>query len=229
MARLHFRYGAMGSSKTATALMTRFNYLEKGRSVWLIKPATDTRDGETVLKSRIGVSAIAETIERDDNIREKMIERTDELSVFGKGSKPQVIIVDECQFLTKEQVDQLRNIASYDNVPVLCFGLRTNFKSEMFEGSKRLFEVADNISELQSICRCGEKATVNARITKEGKIITEGDEIEIGGNDKYESLCWRCWRECVKHGYSVFSDDLYNIEVDESEDDRENIWNFSEE
>ena len=199
MAKLYFKYGAMASSKTANALMTRFNYEEKGNNVWLIKPDLDNRDDYTdesgarvtVVKSRIGLSAIADAITREENI----LERYNELI---KSSIIDVIICDECQFLTEEQVDQMKYIAEFCDTPVLCFGLRADFRTKLFEGSKRLFEIADSITEVKSVCKCGKKAIVNARIDSEGNIIVEGDQIEIGGNDKYESMCWGCWQTRIR-------------------------------
>lgn len=199
MAKLYFKYGAMASSKTANALMTRFNYEEKGNRVWLIKPDIDNRDDYTdengvrvtVVKSRIGLSAVADVVARDENV----LERFQRLTAV----KPiDVIICDECQFLTEAQVDQMKYIAEFCDTPVLCFGLRSDFLTKMFEGSKRLFEIADSINEIKSVCKCGKKAIVNARIDENGKVITRGNQIEIGGNDKYESMCWGCWQERIK-------------------------------
>ena len=199
MAKLYFKYGAMASSKTANALMTRFNYEEKGNRVWLIKPYIDDRDDYTdengvrvtVVKSRIGLSAVADVVARDENV----LERFQRLTAV----KPiDVIICDECQFLTEAQVDQMKYIAEFCDTPVLCFGLRSDFLTKMFEGSKRLFEIADSINEIKSVCKCGKKAIVNARIDENGKVITQGNQIEIGGNDKYESMCWGCWQERIK-------------------------------
>ncbi len=200
MSKLYFKFGAMASSKTANALMTRFNYEEKGNRVWLIKPDIDNRDDYidekgntvTVVKSRIGLSAVADVIPRDASIIE-MFEKTT------KDKKVDVIICDECQFLTEAQVDDMKYIAEFCDTPVLCFGLRSDFKTKLFEGSRRLFEIADSITEVKSVCTCGKKAIVNARINAEGEIITEGAQIEIGGNDKYESMCWGCWQLRIKN------------------------------
>lgn len=199
MSKLYFKYGAMASSKTANALMTRFNYEEKGNRVWLIKPDLDNRDDYTdengvhvtVVKSRIGLSAVADVIRRDENI-------LDRFHNIMASTPVDVIICDECQFLTEAQVDQMKYIAEFLNTPVLCFGLRSDFLTKMFEGSKRLFEIADSINEIKSVCKCGKKAIVNARIDENGKVITQGNQIEIGGNDKYESMCWGCWQERIK-------------------------------
>jgi thymidine kinase len=197
MAKLYFEFGAMSSSKTANALMTRFNYIEKGRNVWLIKPSTDNRSGESVVESRIGLTANADIIKPDDNIEELLAQKDNDLGVYGEKSKADVIIVDECQFLTEKQIDQLKNIASLQDITVMCFGLRTDFQSKLFAGSKRLMELADNIVEIKSICKCGEKAIINARINSDGKIITSGEQIEIGGNERYESMCWKCWQSKI--------------------------------
>ena len=195
MSKLYFKFGAMASSKTANALMTRFNYEEKGNRVWLIKPDIDNRDDYldengnrvTVVKSRIGLSAVADVIPHEANLLEMFEKTSSERAV-------DVIICDECQFLTGAQVDQMKYIAEFCNTPVLCFGLRSDFQTKLFEGSMRLFEIADSITEVKSVCKCGKKAIVNARVNENGKIVTEGAQIEIGGNDKYESMCWGCWQ-----------------------------------
>ena len=200
MSKLYFKFGAMASSKTANALMTRFNYEEKGNHVWLIKPDLDNRDDYTdengvrvtVVKSRIGLSAVADVVRRDEDIHTRFVALNEKQHI-------DVIICDECQFLTAAQVDQMKYIAEYCDTPVLCFGLRSDFLTQLFEGSKRLFEIADSITEIKSVCRCGKKAIVNARIA-DGRVVTVGDQIEIGGNDKYEGMCWGCWQNRIKEG-----------------------------
>lgn len=200
MSKLYFKFGAMASSKTANALMTRFNYEEKGNHVWLIKPDLDNRDDYTdengvrvtVVKSRIGLSAVADVVGRDEDIHARFVALNEKQHI-------DVIICDECQFLTAAQVDQMKYIAEYCDTPVLCFGLRSDFLTQLFEGSKRLFEIADSITEIKSVCRCGKKAIVNARIA-DGRVVTVGDQIEIGGNDKYEGMCWGCWQNRIKEG-----------------------------
>ena len=189
MAKLYFKYGAMGSSKTAQALTTRFNYEERGMKVWLIKPSTDNRDGTDIVKSRIGLYAPCSSIPQDMDI----------FAEFQNEHKDaDVIIADECQFFTEEQIDQLRYIVDACDIPVLCFGLRTDFLSHLFTGSRRLFEVADSISEIKTICSCGSKATVNARLDANMNIVTEGDQVMIGGNETYIAMCHRCWREKIR-------------------------------
>ncbi|MBQ8622030.1 MAG: thymidine kinase [Oscillospiraceae bacterium] len=185
MAKLYFKYGAMGSSKTAQALITKYNYEENDLSVWLIKPSADIRDGETILRSRIGLEATVTVIPPDMDVYD----------LFAKAwvGRCDVIIVDECQFLTEKQIDQLRAIVNDYNVPVMCFGLRTDFQTHLFPGSRRLMEVADTIQEIKTICDCGAKATVNARIDGNGHIITEGAQVVLGGNDSYIAMCHRCY------------------------------------
>ena len=185
MAKLYFKYGAMGSSKTAQALITKYNYEENDLSVWLLKPSADTRDGETILRSRIGLEAEVEIIPPE----------TDVLQLFRdtRLGKCDVIIVDECQFLTQPQIDQLRSIVDEHNIPVMCFGLRTDFQTKLFPGSLRLMEVADTIQEIKTICDCGAKATVNARIDSTGHIVTQGAQVVLGGNDSYIAMCHKCY------------------------------------
>ena len=208
MSKLFFKFGAMGSSKTAYALLTRFNYLEKNHSVWLIKPQTDTRDDYTdesgkivtVVKSRIGLEAPANVIKDNADITELFKTASADIVINDtvvKTQKIDVIICDECQFFTEDQIDQLKYIAENENVPVICFGLRSDFRTKLFPGSKRLFEIADSITEVKSICECGKKAIVNARFDGNGNIVTDGAQVEIGGNEKYKSMCWSCWQKLI--------------------------------
>ncbi len=185
MAKLYFKYGAMGSSKTAQALITKYNYEENGLNVWLIKPSADTRDGLHTLRSRIGLEAQVQIIPP----------QADVLAIFEREQKDtcNVIIVDECQFMTPTQIDQLRQIVNDYNIPVMCFGLRTDFQTKLFPGSLRLMEVADTIQEIKTICDCGSKATVNARIDSDGYIVTQGAQVFLGGNDAYIAMCHKCY------------------------------------
>ena len=195
MAKLYFKYGAMGSSKTAQALITKYNYEENGLKVWLIKPSADVRDGLDVLRSRIGLEAKVQVIAPE----------TDVYALFTsqQAKACDVIIVDECQFMTPEQIDQLRAIANDYEIPVMCFGLRTDFLTKLFPGSQRLMELADTIQEIKTICDCGNKATVNARIDGEGHIVTEGAQVLLGGNDSYIAMCHRCWIRGVQENRIV--------------------------
>lgn len=188
MAKLYFKYGAMGSSKTANALITKFNYEERGMRVWLIKPSIDDRDGENIVRSRIGLEACAQIAHPD----------TDLYAEFARLDGYHAVIADECQFFTSAQIDQLRRIVDELDVPVLCFGLRTDFLTHLFEGSRRLFEIADSINEIKTICSCGNKAIVNARIDENGNTVTEGGQILIGGNDSYIAMCHNCWKKSIK-------------------------------
>jgi len=184
MAKLYFKYGAMGSSKTAQALITKYNYEENDMKVWLLKPSADTRDGAAILRSRIGLEAQVEIATPDVNIYDRYRD--------GFAGNCDAVIVDECQFLTPAQIEQLRGIVNDYNVPVMCFGLRTDFQTKLFPGSLRLMELADCIEEIKTMCDCGAKATVNARIS-DGYIVTEGAQVVLGGNDSYIAMCHRCY------------------------------------
>ncbi len=185
MAKLYFKYGAMGSSKTAQALITKYNYEENDLRVWLIKPSADIRDGADILRSRIGLEAKVEIITPGINIYD-LFSRT-------QAGECDVVIVDECQFLLPEQIDQLREIVNDFSLPVMCFGLRTDFQTRLFPGSHRLMEIADTIQEIKTICDCGAKATVNARIDGNGHIVTQGAQVVLGGNDSYIAMCHKCY------------------------------------
>lgn len=193
MAKLYFKYGAMGSSKSAQALITKFNYEELGMKVWLIKPSTDTRDGADIIRSRIGLECRAEIITPDRNIAEE----------YEKAGHHDVIIADEAQFFTPEQIEQLRDIVDDNDLPVLCFGLRTDFLTNFFPGAKRLMELADSLTEIKTVCSCGRKATVNARIDENGNVITSGSQIMLGGNDSYVAMCHKCWKSKIREGEKV--------------------------
>ena len=184
MAKLYFKYGAMGSSKTAQALITKYNYEENDMKVWLIKPSADTREGAATLRSRIGLEATVEVIPPEVDIYARFLGR--------RVRRCDVIIVDECQFLTENQIDQLRTIVDEQGIPVICFGLRTDFLTRLFPGSRRLMELADCIEEIKTMCDCGSKATVNARIS-DSYIVTEGAQVVLGGNDSYIAMCHRCY------------------------------------
>jgi len=188
MSKLYFKYGAMGSSKSAQALITKFNYEELGMTVWLIKPGTDTRDGVDVIQSRIGLKETAQVIAPEDDI----------IDAYHAAGKHDVIIADEAQFFTPEQIDGLRTLVDEEDLPVLCFGLRTDFLTHFFPGAQRLMELADSLTEIKTVCACGRKATVNARIDEQGHIVTEGSQVLLGGNDRYMAMCHKCWKERIK-------------------------------
>lgn len=184
MAKLYFKFGAMGCSKTAQALITKFNYEERGMKVLLVKPSTDNRDGATTVRSRIGLQAEAIAVPEDQDLYDLYKDENSDCNV---------IIVDECQFLYPDQVDQLSRVVMDFDVPVLCFGLSTDFLTHLFPGSRRLFEIADSIQEIKSVCKCGDKATVNARLDDNGNVVFSGDQLCIGGNERYVAMCKKCW------------------------------------
>lgn len=178
MAKLYFYYGAMGSCKTATLLTTAFNYEERGQSALILKPAIDKRDGSLTIRSRVGLERECILLNdfKDKYINDSTVIRSD------------VILVDEAQFASKEEIDFLSDIVDKHNIPVICYGLRIDFRGLLFEGSKRLFEIADNIIELKTMCWCGRKATFNARYDENG-ILRDGDQVLLGSNSKYTALC----------------------------------------
>ena len=184
MAKLYFKFGAMGCSKTAQALITKFNYEERGMKVLLVKPSTDNRDGATTVRSRIGLQAEAIAVPEDQDIYDLYKDENRDCNV---------IIVDECQFLHPDQVDQLSRVVMDFDIPVLCFGLSTDFLTHLFPGSRRLFEIADSIQEIKSVCKCGDKATVNARLDDDGNVVFSGDQLCLGGNERYVAMCKKCW------------------------------------
>ncbi|MCR5581374.1 MAG: thymidine kinase [Pseudobutyrivibrio sp.] len=176
MAKLYFYYGAMGSSKTANALMTHFNYEEVGQNALLVKPEIDTRFGERVVRSRIGLEHECVFLEDLINMSEEEIKQYD------------CIIVDEVQFATPEQVDFLSDIVDFMDVPVVAYGLRADFMSKLFPGSERLITIADVIHEVKTVCWCGRKATCNVRYNEHG-IVRSGPQVMLGANDSYVALC----------------------------------------
>lgn len=191
MSSLTFTYGVMGSSKSAQALITRFNYMQKGINVILAKPSIDNRgdsQDNRCIRSRIGLSA--ECIVFDKN--------ADMQTLYDKHhivTKRNVMIIDEAQFCTTEQINQLKTLSKH--IDVHCYGLKTNFRSELFEGSKRLVEIADTLENIPHICRCGNHAIINARMIN-GVPTIDGEEIHIAGDESYEALCYDCWQKLMK-------------------------------
>ena len=176
MAKLYFYYGAMGSSKTANALMAEYNYTERGQKALLAKTSTDTRDGVNIIRSRIG-------LQKECILLDAICEMSDE-----ELKQYDAVIVDEIQFAKREQIDFLAHIVNDLNVPVLCYGLRSDFQLNLFEGSERLLAIADEIMEVKTVCWCGKKATCNARYNKHG-IVRSGAQVMLGANDEYIALC----------------------------------------
>lgn len=187
--KLYFRYGTMGSAKTALLLTTAYNFEERGMSYVCLKPIIDTRESANVIKSRIGIERECSWIYHDTDLYQMARE------LFAKrGSVIDWILVDEAQFLTALQVDELSRIVDDFGSNVICYGLRTDFKSQLFEGSRRLFEIADTIDEVKSTCTCGRKTIINARIDQQGDFVEEGEQVEIGGDERYIAVCRKCWR-----------------------------------
>ena len=197
MCKLYYYYGVMGSSKSLRLLATAHDFDEKNIPILVLKPSADTRDGKNIIKSRAGLERECISIGPDINI----FDVVNEFNNLRESENKKVIkwiLVDECQFLTEEQVDQLSDIVDYLDVNVICYGLRTDFKSKLFPASKRLFELADDIEEVKTSCDCGERASINARFNNEGKIITEGSQILVGGDDLYHAICRKDWKELIR-------------------------------
>lgn len=197
MCKLYYYYGVMGSSKSLRLLATAHDFDEKNIPILVLKPSADTRDGENKVKSRAGLERECISIGPEINIFDVVNEYT-KISMATQSEGLKWILVDECQFLTEEQVDQLSDIVDYLNINVICYGLRTDFKSKLFPASKRLFELADDIEEVKTSCNCGERASINARFNKDGKIITEGSQILVGGDDLYHAICRKDWKNLIR-------------------------------
>lgn len=188
MAKVYFYYSAMNAGKSTVLLQSSYNYQERGMHTMLFAPAIDQRAGLGRIASRIGLSAPANVFTGTDNLH-KIIGLAHE-------EKPlSCVLIDEAQFLTRAQVEQLAAVADDLDVPVLCYGLRTDFQGNLFEGSAALLGWADDLIELKTICHCGRKATMNLRVGPDGKAVREGAQVEIGGNERYVSMCRRHFRE----------------------------------
>ena len=183
MAKLYFRYGVMGSSKTANALMVRYNYEERGQEALLVKPAVDQRDGARFVASRAGLSNPC------IYFSDLMAMALEQIKAYA------CVIVDEAQFLTAEEVAWLTELVDGGNVPVICYGLRADFKGDLFPGSAALLAWADIVEEIKTICWCGRKATCNARFDANGHVLKEGEQVVLGANDRYIGLCRKHWKE----------------------------------
>lgn len=183
MAKLYFRHGAMGSSKTANALMVVYNYYERGKQALLAKPKLDTRDGEGKVASRMG-------LEKECSYVEDLVKMSDE-----ELAKYDCIVVDEAQFCTKSEIEFFIHIVDDIEIPVICYGLRTDFRRELFPGSMWLLAWADVIEQIKTVCWCGNGANCNTRFTEEGDVIRDGDQVVLGGNDQYIALCRKHYKE----------------------------------
>ncbi len=196
MAKLYFKYSTMNAGKSGVLLMQAFQFDERNIPFLCIKSSIDTRDGEDVIASRIGIKRECISVLPDDDLYKLINDYIVNATLVGL-NKPLWILVDECQFLTTEQVNSLGKIVDKLDINVLCYGLRTDFTTHMFDGSKRLMEIADDISEIKSTCSCGGKALFNARFDSSGRLITDGEQIVIGGNDMYVTLCRKCYYDLL--------------------------------
>jgi len=196
MAKLYFNYGVMGSSKSLRLLATAHDFDEKNIPILVIKPSADTRDGADIIKSRAGLERKCVSVDADFNLYE-LVSKFNQIKSATLEEGIKWVLVDECQFLAEEQVDQLSDIVDFLGINVICYGLRTDFKSKLFPASKRLFELADRIEEIKTSCKCGDKASINARFSPEGKIITEGSQILVGGDDLYHAICRKDWKKLI--------------------------------
>lgn len=196
MCKLYFKYSPMNSGKSGMLLMQAHQFEERNIPFLCLKSIIDTRDGEDVIVSRVGIKRECISINVGDNIYDLIYNYTANAILEGM-EKPLWVLVDECQFLSRDQVDQLAMIVDKLNINVMCYGLRTDFTTNLFEGSKRLMELADSIEEVKTLCHCGRKAVVNARFNN-GELVTDGEQIVIGGNDMYTSICRKCYFELLE-------------------------------
>ena len=188
--KLYFRYGTMGSAKTALLLTNAYNFEERKMDYLCMKPTIDNREKENVIRSRIGIERKCQWISPETNLYTTL------LGIFEEKARLiEWILIDEAQFLSETQVDQLAQVVDDYGINVMCYGLRTDFQSHLFEGSRRLFEVAATIDEIKSTCTCGRKTIIKARIDSNGNVVLDGEQVEIGGDDKYMAMCRRCWRK----------------------------------
>jgi thymidine kinase len=190
MAQMYFYYSAMNAGKSTTLLQSAFNYQERGMNPLIFTAAIDDRFGVGKVSSRIGLQAEAQLFNAETNLFE-------EIKALHNQEARHCILIDECQFLSKEQVYQLTEVVDKLHIPALCYGLRTDFQGELFEGSKHLLAWADKLIELKTICHCGRKANMVIRTDEHGKPIAEGDQVAIGGNDKYVSVCREHYKEAL--------------------------------
>ncbi len=195
-AKLYYVYGTMNSSKSATLLMKAHSFEENNIPFICMKPSIDNRDGIDVISSRIGLKRDCISIYQKDNVYDIVQEIVKEFEALAKPI-PKWILVDESQFLTEEQVEQFSEIVDLLGINVMCYGIRTDFRTRLFSGSKRLFELADDIEEIKISCGCGGKAIINARVDDDGDIVTDGEQVLIGGNERYVTMCRKCYRELI--------------------------------
>ena len=190
MSKVYFYYSAMNAGKSTVLLQSSYNYHERGMRTLLFVPAIDTRAGPGLIRSRIGLEAAALPLPADENV-------FNHVQAAHATQPVACVLIDEAQFLTRAQVEQLTDIADTLKIPVLCYGLRTDFQAQLFPGSAALLALADNLIELKTICHCGRKATMNLRVGADGRAVKEGAQVEIGGNDRYVAMCRRHFKEAL--------------------------------
>ncbi|YCM43342.1 thymidine kinase [Verrucomicrobiaceae bacterium 227] len=197
MAKLYFYYSAMNAGKSTNLLQSSHNYQERGMNTLLLTPAVDQRAGIGKIASRIGLEAAARTFHQDDDLHALVEARELDPALSGEAGVA-CVLIDEAQFLTRPQVEQLAQVSDDLDIPVLCYGLRTDFQGNLFPGSAALLGWADTLSELKTICHCGSKATMNLRTDEKGNAIKEGSQVEIGGNERYVAMCRKHFREAMR-------------------------------
>jgi len=191
VAKLYFYYSAMNAGKTTNLLQSRHNYAERGMNTLVVKPRIDSRSGENRVRSRIGLEADAVDVDPSVNLLDLVVDTCARQPIH-------CVLVDESQFLSTEQVDQLTEVVDKLDIPVLAYGLRTDFLGELFDGSRQLLALADELREIKTVCHCGRKATMVVRFDDKGQPLRSGDQIKIGGNETYVSMCRRHFKESLK-------------------------------
>ena len=193
MSKLYFYYSAMNAGKSTVLLQSSYNYQERGMRTLLFAPAVDQRAGLGRIASRIGLSAPAHAFTPTDDLHSRVVHEQEQ-----EERRLACVLIDEAQFLTRRQVEQLCRVADELDIPVLCYGLRTDFQAQLFEGSAALLALADDLTELKTICHCGRKATMNLRVGADGRAVREGAQVEIGGNERYVAVCRRHFNEALR-------------------------------
>jgi len=195
MASIHFHYSTMNAGKSANLLNANYNYIERGMKTLVLKPAIDTREAESVVRSRTGNETPCTLFGPEEDVYALVVKLIDTL-----GTMPKCIFIDECQFMSREQVWQLTNVVDELHIPVMCYGLCSDFQGNLFSGTAALFAVADRVVEVRTICWCGSKAYMVLRLDETGDVVREGDQIKVGGNDSYVSVCRRHFKAGLVRG-----------------------------
>lgn len=200
MAKLYFKWGVMNSGKSLEILSRNYNFRERGIGTLILKSSLDIRDSNIIKSRALNTEERCILVTPGENVFTTVQKYIDARRAAGN---PEVkwVLVDEAQFLSEEQIDQLSDIVDFLDVNVICYGLRTDFKMNLFPGSKRLFEIADKLEEMRSTCRCGERASVNVRVDKSGNVVKDGPQVECGAEDRYVTLCRKCFKKALEDGH----------------------------